>query len=215
MNNRIIMLFSIFITNVFADSGIDEATIQKWLVSENVFKIEEIVPIWLVGGEKGFVIALNVSNVCRNCWANYALVRPEYEQAKIIDSKQSSLRYLGGQYNGIRIILEGNANEPSIIELGSAASGQGYSHESRAWVSFEGWELLAQYEVETSYYDNSGACGKSFEFPDEYFGPCKFTQTFLNLIDTKPLKIAKTQVIRVGETLDIMRSTITAEIVSP
>lgn len=189
----IVVSLILFGTHLAASAAdVSPQTVVRWLKEKRQVKVEAIKPIKLVSGEKAFIAALSFPKGLRNFWAGYALVRPKLQQARVI-------KQLGGQYNGIEVVPN-DYGKASIVKLGSAGSGQGYTEEYRSFVVFNGWNVKTLYRAQT-LDSNSGVCGDDGGMDMA----CKETRVSIDVLTTKPFTIVKTTVIGKGSDMDKLK----------
>ena len=117
--------------------------------------IGETKAVTLRSGEVAWLSAVEFENSGRNFWAGYILTRPKLQQSKI-------LKDFGGQSNTFKVYPALNKTQPvQLVEIESAASGQGALSSSKDLVYFDGWDSKIITTVESSEYpgrynDDSG-----------------------------------------------------------
>ena len=138
-----------WITNVDQSSAYPKQDIT-------VQRTESIV---LYSNEKAYLSAIRFNNAPRNAVLGYVLTRPTLKQSRILD--------WGGQTNDFKVdyfYLPKKNNHLSLIELGSASTGQGYYSYIKSINYVDGWSVKTLHKVETG--DDTGAvenCKNSYD----------------------------------------------------
>lgn len=143
-----LLLLGLALANTAYSANPSAVQIIKW-IDKSVGKVElsNITQIKLENGEEAYLASAEFPDQGRNFSAGYVLARPALNKAMVLED-------FGGLTNKISIVSDYGT---TVLIIGNAVSGQGYSDEALHVLTFDGWKAKVMHTAKMS--NNFGACG--------------------------------------------------------